>query len=263
MTTQLIAGASVIGLVVGGLLDPLGQRLAERSLHEQRQRDEAAAGPSAGRSPAQLTQPPHSSTQLTQPPHLLPAGASGVRTLGAALVTGILAGAAAHRFGAHLVLVPFTLFFSVLVVVSSTDLSHGLIPRRLVYPAFVGILVLLVAVAAVDGEWRRLTNAGIGAAASFAVLFAIWWLAPRGIGFGDVRLSALIGLATGWIGLLDVYIAIASAFILGLFIGVTMSGLRGTGRRTRIPFAPALAAGAIVAVLWGAPIVQAILHRPV
>jgi leader peptidase (prepilin peptidase)/N-methyltransferase len=161
------------------------------------------------------------------------------------------------------VLVPFTLFFSVLVVVSSTDLSHGLIPRRLVYPAFVGILVLLVAVAAVDGEWRRLINAGIGAAASFAVLFAIWWLAPRGIGFGDVRLSALIGLATGWIGLLDVYVAVASAFILGLVIGITISALRGTGRRTRIPFAPALAAGAIVAVLWGAPIVQAVLHRPV
>jgi leader peptidase (prepilin peptidase)/N-methyltransferase len=258
VTPQLIAGVSVIGLVMGGLLDPLGQRLAERSLHEQRQRDEAAAGPSAG-----LSQPPHSPAQLTEPPRLLPAGVSGVRTVGAALVTGILAGAGAHRFGAYLVLVPFTLFFSVLVVVSSTDLSHGLIPRRLVYPAFVGILVLLVAVAAVDGEWRRLINAGIGAAASFAVLFAIWWLAPRGIGFGDVRLSALIGLATGWIGLLDVYVAVASAFILGLVIGITISALRGTGRRTRIPFAPALAAGAIVAGLWGAPIVQAVLHRPV
>jgi leader peptidase (prepilin peptidase)/N-methyltransferase len=263
VTPQLIAGVSLIGLVMGGLLDPLGQRLAERSLQEQRQRDEAAAGPSAGRSSAPLTQPPHSPAQLTEPPHLLPAGVSGVRTVGAALFTGILTGAGAHRFGAHLVLVPFTLLFIVLVVVSSTDLSHGLIPRRLVYPAFVGILVLLVAVAAVDGEWRRLINAGICATASFAVLFAIWWLAPRGIGFGDVRLSALIGLATGWIGLLDVYVAVASAFILGLVIGITISVLRGTGRRTRIPFAPALAAGAIVAVLWGAPIVQAVLHRPV
>ena len=43
-------------------------------------------------------------------------------------------------------------------------------------------------------------------------------------------------------------------FILGLMIGIAPGGLQGTGRRTRIPFAPALAAGAIVAVLWGIPI---------
>ena len=82
-----------------------------------------------------------------------------------------------------------------LVVVSSTDLSHGLVPRRLVYPAFVGILVLLVAVAAVDRGGTGI-NGRHRAAASFAVFFAIWWFAPRGIGFGDVRLSGLIGLAT-------------------------------------------------------------------
>jgi leader peptidase (prepilin peptidase)/N-methyltransferase len=108
-----------------------------------------------------------------------------------------------------------------------------------------------------------LATAAIGAAAAFAVLFAIWWLAPRGIGFGDVRLAALIGLATGWIGLIAVYVAVVAAFILGLLGGVATTLLGGTGRRTRIPFAPALAAGAVVAVLWGAPIVQAIFHRPI
>ena len=51
--------------------------------------------------------------------------------------------------------------------------------------------------------------------------------------------------------------------MIGLVFGIAISASQGTGRRTRIPFAPALAAGAIVAVLWGAPIVQAVLHRPV
>ena len=253
MTAQLIAGASVTGLVMGGLLDPLGQRLAQRSVQEQRRRDEASGGPS-GASPLD-----HSA----QPPRLLPVGVSPVRTVGAAVVTGVLAAGGANRFGAHLVLLPFTVFFGVLVVVSTTDLSYGLIPRRLVYPGLAAVLGLLVAVAAVDGEWHRLATAGIGAVATFAALFVIWWLAPRGIGFGDVRLSALIGLATGWIGLLDVYAALVSAFIAGLLVGVATTVLRGTGRRAKIPFAPALAAGAIVAVLWGAPIVQAIFHRPV
>ncbi len=253
MTAQLIAGASVAGLVMGGLLDPLGQRLAQRSIDEQHRRAAASGGPTPA-SPAD---------DSAQPPRLLPVGASPARTVGASVVTGVLAAGGANRFGAHFVLVPFTIFFAVLVVVSTTDLTHGLIPRRLVYPGLAAILGLLAAVAAVDGQWHRLATAGVGALASFATLFVIWWLAPRGIGFGDVRLSALVGLATGWIGLLDVYVAVVSAFIVGLLGGLVTMVLRGTGRRTRIPFAPALGAGAIVAVLWGAPIVQAVFHRPV
>jgi leader peptidase (prepilin peptidase)/N-methyltransferase len=253
VTAELIAAASAAGLAAGGLLDPLGQRLAERSVRQQPRGDEAAGGPSAA-----------SSLGISaQPPRLLPAGVSPLRTVGASLVTGILAGGGAYRFGAHVVLVPFIVFFSALVVVSTTDLTHGLIPRRLVYPALAAMVGLLVAVAAADGEWHRLGTAAIGAAAAFAALFVMWWLAPRGIGFGDVRLSALIGLATGWIGLLDVYVAVVSAFILGLLGGLATIGLRGADRRTRIPFAPALAAGAVVAVFWGAPIVQATFHRPI
>ncbi|HXA31222.1 MAG TPA: A24 family peptidase [Acidimicrobiales bacterium] len=255
MTAQLIAGASVTGLVAGGLLDPVGQRLAERSAHEQRRRDEAA-GLSAARAAS-------SAGDQAQPTRLLPVGVSPVRTAGAAVVTGVLAAGGASRFGAHFVLVPFIVFFSVLVVVSTTDLSHGLIPRRLVYPGLAVISGLLVVAAAVDGQWHRLATAGIGAVAAFAVLFLIWWLAPRGIGFGDVRLAALIGLATGWIGLLDVYVALVAAFIAGLLGGVATIVMGGTGGQTRIPFAPALAAGAIVAVFWGAPIALAVFHRPI
>jgi leader peptidase (prepilin peptidase)/N-methyltransferase len=260
VNAQLIAGASVTGLVVGGLLDPLGQRLAERSVDEQRRRDDLqrrSDGVDGGLSTAR------SPDALARPPRLLPVGVSPVRTAGAAVVTAVLSAGGANRFGAHLVLVPFTVFFAVLVVVSTTDLSNGLIPRRLVYPGLVAVSGLLGAVAAVDGQWHRLATAATGSVAAFAVFFVIWWLAPRGIGFGDVRLSALIGLATGWIGLIDVYLAVVSAFVLGLLGGVATTLLRGTGRRTRIPFAPALAAGAVVAVLWGAPIVHAIFHQPI
>jgi leader peptidase (prepilin peptidase)/N-methyltransferase len=261
VTAQLIAGASLTGVVLGGLLDPLGQRLAERSLGEQRRGVQATPSPSAQGSVGDPVQ--SSLGDVEQPPHLLPAGVSPVRTIGAALVTGALVAGGANQFDAHLVVVPFAVFFSALVVLSTTDLSHGLIPRRLVYAALATVAALFILVAGVDGEWHRLWNAGTGAVATFAVLFVVWWLAPRGIGFGDVRLSALIGLATGWIGLLDVYVALVCGFILGLLFGIGTMGLRGTGRRTRIPFAPALAAGAVVAVFWGAPIVQAVFHRTI
>ncbi len=238
------------GLVVGGLLDPLGQREAERSSEEQH----ARGGDSRGR-------PVVDSAGRGPPPQLLPAGPSTARMLGAALVTGGLFAGAANRFGAHLALVPYCVFFAVLVLVSTTDLSHGVIPRRLVYPALGALVCLLVAAAAADAEWHRLGSAAVGAAAAFAVLFVIWWLAPRGMGFGDVRLSALIGLATGWLGLLATYVALASAFVVGLLFGIATAGLPRTGRTVRIPFAPALAVGAIAAVFWGVPIVQAVFHR--
>jgi leader peptidase (prepilin peptidase)/N-methyltransferase len=256
VTALLIAGASASGLVAGALLDPLGQRLAERSSREHRSE------------PLELAEPAQpvvkgAARESGWTPQLLPVGFSPIRSVGASLVTAGLFAGAAHRFGAHPVLVPFCVFFAALVVVSTTDLSHGLIPRLLVYPAMAALAGLLVAVAGADGQWHRLGNAGIGAAAAFVVLFVIWWLAPRGMGFGDVRLSALIGLATGWIGLLDTYVALVSAFVFGLLFGVVTAGLLGIGRKVRIPFAPALALGAIVAVFWGAPIVQSVLHRTI
>lgn len=240
------------GLVVGALFDPLGQREAERSDHRQHR----PAGDRGGR-------PVVNGGGRVSPPRLLPAGPSAARNLGAALVTGGLFAGSAHRFGAHLVLLPYCGFFSVLVVVSTTDLSHGVIPRRLVYPALGTLGVLFAVVAAADGERHWLGSAVVGTAAAFAALFVIWWLAPRGMGFGDVRLSALIGLATGWIGLLATYVALASAFVFGLLFGIAVMGLSGLGRTVRIPFAPALAVGAIVAVFWGAPIVQAVFHRTI
>jgi leader peptidase (prepilin peptidase)/N-methyltransferase len=252
VTALLVAGAAVTGLVVGGLLDPLGQREAERSSEEEHARSGDSRGhpvvSGAGRGSGSL-------------PQLLPAGPSTARILGAALVTGGLFAGAANRFGAHLALVPYCGFFAVLVLVSTTDLSHGVIPRRLVYPALAALVCLLVAIAAADAEWHRLGSAAVGAAASFAVLFVIWWLAPRGMGFGDVRLSTLIGLATGWLGLLATYVALAFAFVVGLLFGIATGRLPGTGRTVRIPFAPALAVGAIVAVFWGVPIVHAVFHR--
>ncbi|MDQ1360856.1 MAG: leader peptidase (prepilin peptidase) / N-methyltransferase [Acidimicrobiaceae bacterium] len=257
MTALLIAGASVIGLVAGALLDPLGQQLAARSSRKHRSKHEAP--------PAQPVEPVAYGPvrESGWPPQLLPVGFSPIRTLGAALITGGLFAGAAHRFGPHPVLVPFCVFFAALVVVSTTDLSYGLIPRLVVYPAMAAVVGLLVAVAGADGQWHRLGSAAIGAAAAFIVLFVIWWLAPRGMGFGDVRLSALIGLATGWIGLLDTYVALLSAFVVGLLFGIATAGLRGIGRKIRVPFAPALALGAIVAVFWGAPIVQAALDRTI
>jgi leader peptidase (prepilin peptidase)/N-methyltransferase len=290
--TLLVAGTAAAGLVLGGVLDPIGQRLAdlsqaedERRLAEQREKAAAAEGradaepatdgPADNRRAGDPDAPDHAvghplvDVPVTGGPgdpvrepvrHLLPSGRSTGRTAGAATLTGLLFAAAAAHFGSNVVLAPFCAFFAMVVVVSVTDLSHRLVPRRVVYAGLVVIVPLLVATSAVDHRWYSLTGSLIAGAVAFLLFFAVWWFVPRGMGFGDVRLAGVIGVTVGYLSLLHAYVAFLAGFVIGAVFGVVMTVVSSTGRRTRIPFAPSLSAGAVVAVLWGGHLVHGLFH---
>ncbi len=129
--------------------------------------------------------------------HLVPSGPSPARVAVAALITAALFGGAAAHFGRDLELAPFCVFFAMLVVISVTDLTHRLVPRRLIYGALALIVPLLVATSAVDHSWHDLTGSVVAGAVAFGLFFGIWWFIPRGMGFGDVRLAGIIGLVVG------------------------------------------------------------------
>jgi hypothetical protein len=250
------------------LLDPVGQRAADQSrLEDQRRRaalvleseahevggdggvettlvhlEEAAEGALEAAEADDADDPAPEDRTLG---NLLPAGPAPVRTLGSALVTGgLYAGAAAH-FGRDIVLAPFCLFFAMLVGI---------------YGGLALIVPLLVASAAVDHVWHSLTGAAIAGAVAFGIFFGIWWLIPRGMGFGDVRLAGAIGLTTGYLSLLHAYVAFLSGFVAGMLFGLAMMAVSSAGRKTRIPFAPSLSAGAVVAVFWGAQVAHGLFH---
>ena len=286
--TAATIAAAVVGFFAGVVLDPLAQQLAEDSRAAASAQAASAQGaslgggePGAGGRGVARHEAGHQETGHQETGHqeaeeptvddspslaspgpgvaagrpptvaLVPAGRNPTRTVVAGLVTGALAAAAAHRLGAQLTLVAYGLLFAVLVAVSVTDLSHRLVPRRLVYPGAVVVGAALVADALNGHDPRRLAGAAIGGAVAFGVFFAVWWFVPRGMGFGDVRLAGLIGLALGYLGLFDTYLGFLSAFVLGALGGVAVMVVTGSGRRTRVPFAPALAAGAVIAVLAG------------
>jgi leader peptidase (prepilin peptidase)/N-methyltransferase len=272
--TLLVAGTAVVGLAIGAALDPLGQRLADRSRAEdearraERQAEEAEGidvavvdGPgdqSTNRAPAASTVPRDRPPESVR--HLLPAGRSAVRTVDSALLTGILFGAAAIHFGRDMVLAPFCVFFAALVVVSITDLTHRLVPRRVVYAGAAVTVPLLVVTSAVDHRWHSLVGAAVAGSVAFAVFFAVWWFVPRGMGFGDVRLAGFIGVTVGYLSVLHAYVAFLAGFVVGLLFGLVVMATSSAGRRTRIPFAPSLAAGAVFAVLWGGPVAHSLFH---
>ena len=75
----------------------------------------------------------------------------------------------------------------------------------------------------------------------------------RGMGFGDVKMAALIGMVTGFANIL---VAVLGGIILGGLVaaGLLVSGLKR--RKEAVPFGPFLAVAGIVTLLWGQPILQ-------
>ena len=262
----------IVGAAVGASLDPLGQRLADASrAADERRRAARAAEDSllaedglpadtTDHTPAVDGPADASADEVPAVRHLLPSGHSTARTAAAAVVTGVLWAAAAHRIHPFVEATPFLAFLALAVAVSFTDLSHRLVPRQLLYGGLAVIVPLLVLSSSVQHTWSDLAKAAICGAVAFAVFFVIWFLVPRGMGFGDVRLSGVIGLTVGYLGVVHAYVAFLVGFVLGLvFVLVLMVG-SSAGRKTRIPFAPALCIGAVVAILWGDPLVHHVFH---
>ena len=135
------------------------------------------------------------------------------------------------------------------VVVTATDLERRVVPNLVVLPAAAAVLALQT-VSHPSPEWAL----GAVGAAGFLLLAALAY--PGGMGMGDVKLALLIGALLGRTA--------AVALMLGLLFALLPSavlmarhGLRA--RRMKIPFAPFLAAGAVVALFAGDHILNAYL----
>lgn len=135
---------------------------------------------------------------------------------------------------------------------AAIDLDRRIIPNRI---TGAGALVAVVAGLALDsgGELSRLLWAA--AAGGFLLLAAL--VRPSGMGMGDVKLTAMMGLFLGR----SVVIALLAALLASAITGLLIAGRRGVraARTTAIPFGPYLAAGGILAALVGDTIVRAYL----
>ncbi len=144
-----------------------------------------------------------------------------------------------------------------LIVLSTIDFRLRRLPTPIVY--WTGGLggALLVVASAGTGDWHSLVSAAIGAAACFALFFAIFMAVPKGLGFGDVRLVAVCGLMLGWLGLRVVPLGLLLGFLLAALPAVALVVLKKANRKSQIPFGPYLAAGAILGSLFGPAIIRA------
>lgn len=124
----------------------------------------------------------------------------------------------------------------VLVPVVAIDLAHRLIPDLLI-----GVGAGPVVLGAVAADPERWWIPLVGAVGGGGFLLLLWAISPAGMGLGDVKLTALIGLVTG----AHVVGVLVIAFLGGTAVGVVLFALRGRRARTiGLPFAPLLAVGA-------------------
>ena len=130
-------------------------------------------------------------------PHLRgrdPAGYTLVEVANAALWVP-----AGVRFGAHLVLVPFLVLFSVLLALSVIDLEQYILPTGSRIRPSSCPLVAIPLVSFDRGRPRPHLGALVGGVGYFLFLFIPAMIYPKGMGFGDVKLAGLMGLYLGWI----------------------------------------------------------------
>ena len=170
------------------------------------------------------------------------------------VLTAATFGAVGLRLGADWAVPAYLVLFASLLAISVIDLERNIIPNRIVYPTIFLSVPLLAVAAVAEGDLGRLGQALVGAAAAWAALLVIHLVSPAGMGFGDVRLSFVLGLFLGWLDLRLVLIGLFLGFLLGSVLGVLLVLLRLRGRRDHIPFGPFLAAGAALAVFFGDPL---------
>jgi leader peptidase (prepilin peptidase)/N-methyltransferase len=195
-------------------------------------------------------------------------GARSVRAI--QLVTAVVFGIVGARLGWSAALVPILILSAGLVALSAVDLACWRIPSRFVYLTGTGVVAGLVAASLAAGEPEALVGMAVGGGSYLVLLGSLHLLSPRMLGFGDVRLGVLIGLAVGWMGWRADYPVYASvswtmlsmfiASLVGTVAGVVVLAGRRRARRLSdrplsepYPFGPWLCAGGLIAILLAAP----------
>ncbi|WP_104091196.1 A24 family peptidase [Arthrobacter sp. GMC3] len=177
----------------------------------------------------------------------------------ASAVTGVLFGGMVWRFGVSWTL-PAFLFLAVAgVVLSRIDLAHKLLPNAIVLPSFLVALVLLLVDAAANGRWGNMLLALAGSGVMFVIYLVLAIISPRGMGMGDVKLSAVLGLYLGYLSVGPLVLGMFLGFVVGAVTGgvLVIAGL--AGRKSAVPFGPSMVAGALLAVLFGAELGRVLL----
>ena len=176
------------------------------------------------------------------------------------LATAGLFAVMALRFGPDPVLPAFLYLTAVGLALALIDLDCRRLPDALTLPSYPAVALLLALAAVLGSDSGEPVRALLGGAAMYAFYFALCFAYPAGMGFGDVKLAGVLGLATAWLGWGAWTVGLFVGFLLGGVVGIAVIALRRGDRKTALPFGPFMLSGSLVAVLAGPELAQAYLR---
>ena len=168
-------------------------------------------------------------------------------------VTAMLFGVAFWRIGFSPELPAVLAFIFGGVLLAVIDWKVQRLPTRIVYFTLAGVGAGLVFASVVEWNWVPLATAIAGGVLFANAFFLIWFFTTRFagmvvIGFGDVRLAAVLGLLLGWYGLPYVLYGALAGHLLAVVIAVATC-IHERKLHMRYSFGPPLIAGALAVVL--------------
>ncbi len=151
-----------------------------------------------------------------------------------------------------------TFYSYIFILIALIDLQHQLILNKIVYPSLIIALIIAPFFIKAGGLhshiWDHgIVNALIGGAVGFVFLLVPAIVSRGGMGFGDVKMAALIGFATGFP---EVLVAVLGGIVLGGLVAIFLlvTGLKK--RKEAIPFGPFLSLATIITLIWGSQIMD-------
>jgi prepilin signal peptidase PulO-like enzyme (type II secretory pathway) len=145
--------------------------------------------------------------------------------------------------GLTLELIPAIIFSSVLVLAVLTDIREKLILDKIILPS----LIILVIIRLFIGE-HSFWYYSIGGVVGFLLLLLIAILSKGGMGGGDIKLYAVIGIVLGpWLTLMS----LVFASLFGAIMGLLLIAIGKATRKQAIPFAPFIWIGSLLSYLYG------------
>ncbi|GAA4106136.1 prepilin peptidase [Enteractinococcus coprophilus] len=143
-------------------------------------------------------------------------------------------------------LVAATVGCSLLVVI---DLAVHRLPDKPVALTFGAMLVALGIAAATGIGWMPLGRALLAALVLVSAYFVLAFIAPDGLGLGDVKFAAVIGLVLGWFDWSQVAIGTLLAFLLNGLVALIVVIRHGKIKGSEVPFGPSMVLGAVLALI--------------
>jgi len=235
--TALVAGA--VGLLAGACVPQLIARLPEPADDPEPELDALAPTESEGEFSRPIDEPKELYADLAVVP--------GLR-VGCAVASGVAAATIGARVGWSPALLFLLYLVPVGVALAVVDWRTRYLPTRLIAPSYVVVGVLVCVASALERDRGALVLAVVGWLATFVIFFLSWFVSPRLMSYGDVRLSGLLGLALGWLGVPQLVIGIYTGFLLGAVGAMLLSALK-VFHHKHYPFGPFMVAGAWVGVV--------------